>query len=394
MAEEAVIVSYARTALAKSFRGGFNTTHGATLAGAAVRGAIERAGIDGAEIEDVVLGCAFPEGATGWNIGRQAVFAAGLSQSVPGATVNRFCASGLQAIAIAAERIRAGEADVIVAGGVESISCVANYMNKHMMEDPRLLEQVPSLYWPMLRTAELVADRYAIPKERQDEFGVRSQQLAAAAQSRGVLVEEIVPVATAMTLFDPNTKEPSGSRDVTVSADEGIRPDTTLAGVAKIKPAVEGGVVTAGNASQFSDGAAAVVLMSAARAGRLSSRPLGLFRGFSVAGCAAEEMGIGPVFAVPKLLERAGLAPDDIDLWEINEAFACQVLYCVDRLGIPLERLNVNGGAIALGHPYGVSGTRLAGTLLLESRRRRTRYAVVTMCVGGGMGAAGLLEAV
>lgn len=391
--EEAVIVSYARTALAKSFRGGFNATHGSVLAGAAIKAAVARAGVEPDAIEDVMLGCGFPEGATGLNIGRQSALAAGLPRAVPGLTVNRFCASGLEAIVIAAQRIRTGEAEVLVAGGVESISCVANAMNTHMLEDPQLAAKEPAIYWPMMRTAEFVAQKYGVSKEAQDAFGVRSQLLAAAARSRGVLGEEIVPVTTTMTLFDPETKRRSGTRELTVAEDEGIRADTTLEGVRKIRPAVEGGVVTAGNASQLSDGAAATVLMSARRAGQLGIQPLDIFRGYAVSGCAAEEMGIGPIVAVPRLLRRAGLSNDAIDLWELNEAVAVQVLYCVDKLGIPADRLNVNGGAIALGHPYGVSGTRLVGTSLLELRRRKARRAVVTRCVGGGMGVAALFEA-
>lgn len=393
MIQEAVIVSYARTALAKSGRGGFNMTHGAVLAATAIRGALDRAGVDGAIVDDVVMGCGFPEGATGMNIARQSALVAGLPQSVPGFTVNRFCASGLQSIVLAAQRIRCGEADVIVAGGVESISCVSPHMNTHMLEEASLLERVPGIYWPMLKTAELVAQRYGISKDRQDEFGVRSQQLAAAAQSNGVLAPEIVPVTTTMTLFDATTKQPCGTREVTVAADEGIRPGTNLAGIQKIKPAIENGVVTAGNASQFSDGAAATVVMSARRAAQLGLNPLGVYRGFAVAGCDPEEMGIGPVYAVPKLLQQLDLSIKSIDLWELNEAFAVQVLYCVDRLGIPLDRLNVNGGAIAMGHPYGASGTRLVGTSLLEARRRGVKRALVTMCIGGGMGAAALFEA-
>jgi acetyl-CoA C-acetyltransferase len=296
-------------------------------------------------------------------------------------------------VAIAAQRIQAGEADIIVAGGVESISCVANNMNIHMLEAASVSEIEPAIYWPMLRTAEFVAQKYCVSKERQDSYGVRSQTLAASAQSRGLLAEEIIPISTTMTLFDPETKQASGAREVVVVADEGVRAVTTLEGVSKIRPAIEGGVVTAGNASQLSDGAAATVVMSSRRAARLGIQPLGIFRGYALSGCAPEEMGIGPIHAVPRLLERIGVSRGDIDLWELNEAFAVQVLYCADKLEIPLDRLNVNGGAIAFGHPYGVSGTRLLGTALLEMRRRGASLAVTTLCVGGGMGAAALIEA-
>jgi acetyl-CoA C-acetyltransferase len=393
VSEAAVIVSYARTPLAKSFRGGFNATHGATMGAAAIRGALERSGVPDDAVDDVILGCGFPEGATGLNISRQALLAAGLPISVPGSVTSRFCASGLESIVAASLRIQAGEAEIIVAGGVESISCIAPHTNQFMLEDSALKQRMPAIYWPMLETAELVAKRYGVSKDRQDEYGVRSQQRAAAAQSAGVFAEEIVPVQTEMTVFDPQTKKPAGMKAVNVAADEGIRADTTLEGVRKIKPAQEGGVITAGNASQFSDGAAAVVVMSASRAKQLGLTPLGRFSGYAVAGCHPEEMGIGPVFAVPKLLFRLGRSVDSIDLWELNEAFAVQVLYCADKLGIPMDRLNVNGGAIALGHPYGVSGTRLVGTALLEARRRKAKSALITMCVGGGMGAAALFEA-
>jgi acetyl-CoA C-acetyltransferase len=391
--QDAVIVSYARTGLTRSFRGGFNATHGAVLGGAVITAALARARLEGDAVEDVILGCGFPEGTTGLNIARQSLLAAGLPFSVPGAVISRFCASGLEAIVLAAQRIQSGDAELIVAGGLESISCVAPFMNQHMLEEEGLRQRIPAIYAPMLNTAELVAQRYAIDKDRQDEYGVRSQQRAAAAQAGGLLAQDIVPVSTQMTVFDKETKQPCRTQSVKVAADEGIRADTTLAGVQKIKPAQAGGVVTAGNASQLSDGAAAVVVMSARRAGQLGLEPMGRFRSYAVAGCHPEEMGIGPALAVPRLLARNGLRVKDVDLWELNEAFAVQVLYCADQLGIPAERLNVNGGAIAMGHPYGVSGTRLVGTALLEARRRRARTAVVTMCVGGGMGAAALFEA-
>ncbi|WP_427309358.1 acetyl-CoA C-acyltransferase [Cupriavidus sp. H39] len=388
---EAVIVSTARTGLAKSWKGAFNMTHGATLGGHAVQHAIARARIDAAEVEDVLMGCANPEGATGANIARQIALRAGCPVTVPGATVNRFCSSGLQTIAMAAQRVIADEGDIFVAGGVESISCVQQEMNRHMVQESWLTKNKPEIYWNMLQTAENVAKRYNISKERQDEYGVRSQQRAAAAQEAGKFKDEIVPMTVLAGVADKSTGQ-LVTKEVTIDRDEGIRADTTLEGVAKIRSAVPGGVITAGNASQFSDGASAAVVMNARVAEAKGLQPLGVFRGFAVAGCEPDEMGIGPVFAVPKLLKKAGLKVDDIGLWELNEAFAVQVLYCADTLGIPMDRLNVNGGAIAVGHPYGVSGARLVGHALIEGKRRGVKYVVVTMCIGGGQGAAGLFE--
>jgi acetyl-CoA C-acetyltransferase len=388
---DVVIVSAARTPLAKSWRGSFNMTHGATLGGHVVKAAVERAGIDPNEIDDVLMGCAFPEGADGSNIARQIALRAGLPISVSGATVNRFCSSGLQTIAMAAQQIVVDKSPVMVAGGVESISCVQNEINTHMFKEEWLDKNKPAIYWPMLQTAEIVAKRYGIGRERQDEYGVQSQLRAAAAQAAGKFNDEIVPITVTMGTADKATGRLM-TKQVTVSADEGIRGDTTYEAVARIRSAVPGGVISAGNASQFSDGAAAMVLMNGTLAAQRNIKPLGLYRGFAVAGCEPDEMGIGPVFAVPKLLKRAGLKVEDIGLWELNEAFAVQVLYCKDKLGIPDDRLNVNGGAIAVGHPYGVSGTRLAAHALIEGKRRGVKYVVTTMCIGGGMGAAGLFE--
>ena len=387
---EAVIVSTARTPLCKSWKGAFNMTHGAELGGHAVKAAIERAGIDGAEVEDVLMGCANPEGATGANIARQVALRAGLPVSVAGVTVNRFCSSGLQTIAMAAQRVIANEGDVYVAGGVESISCVQQEMNHHMLRDMWLARNKPAVYMSMLETAETVAKRYRISRERMDQYGAASQQKATAALEAGLFRDEIAPITVTAGVADP--KNGIRTKEVTVENDEGIRPGTTYDGIKDLRPALPGGLVSAGNASQFSDGGGACVVVSSQYAERKGLKPIGRFLGFAVAGCEPDEMGIGPVYAVPKVLKRLGLTVADIDLWELNEAFAVQVLYCADTLGIPMDRLNVNGGAIAVGHPYGVSGQRLTGHALLEGRRRGAKKVCVTMCIGGGMGAAGVFE--
>ena len=386
----AVIVSTARTPLAKSWRGAFNMTHGATLGGHAVKHAIARAGIDAAHVEDVIMGCANPEGATGANIARQIALMADCPITVSGMTINRFCSSGLQTIAMASQRVIAGEGDVYVAGGVESISCVQQEMNQHMLMDPALNKKKPEIYWNMLQTAEQVAKRYNIGREAMDEYGAASQQKACAAQAAGKFNDEIAAITVQAGVVDKVMG--MMTKQVTVSADEGLREGTTAEGISSIKPAMPGGVVSAGNASQFSDGAGACVVTSEAYAAKHNLKPLGRFLGFAVAGCEPDEMGIGPVYAIPKVLKRLGLSIKDIDLWELNEAFAVQVLYCRDKLGIPAELLNVNGGAIAVGHPYGVSGQRLTGHALIEGKRRGAKRVCVTMCIGGGMGAAGIFE--
>ncbi|MSP89793.1 MAG: acetyl-CoA C-acyltransferase [Alphaproteobacteria bacterium] len=392
---EAVIVSVARTPIGRAYRGAFNNTHGATLAGHVIRHAVERARVDPAEVEDVMIGCAMPEGATGSNLARQAALRAGLPATTSGVTINRFCSSGLQAIAAAAQRVIVDGVPIAVAGGVESISLVQNeHKNAYRAREDWLVEHKPAIYMSMLETAEVVAARYGISRERQDVYALESQKRTAAGQVAGRFDDEIVPLDSIKTLTNKETGAVLEEK-VRLTRDEGNRADTTAEGLANLKPVVgPSGTITAGNASQLSDGAAACVIMEAGEAARRGLTPLGVFRGFAVAGCEPDEMGIGPVYAVPRLLQRAGLKVDDIDLWELNEAFAVQVLYCQDRLGLPSDRLNVDGGSVAIGHPYGMSGARMTGHALIEGRRRRAKRAVVTMCIGGGMGAAGLFEIV
>ena len=389
---EAAIISTARTGLAKAVRGGFNKTHGITMGGQTVKHVIDRAGIDAGEVEDIIFGCGQPEGATGHNIGRNVAISGGCPVTVPGTTINRFCSSGLQSIAVAAQRIIVDGIKVAIGGGVESISLTQQNLNmKHLIE-PELQKICPALWMPMINTADIVADRYGISREKQDEYSLQSQQRTAAAQTEGKFNDEIIPVSTKMDVINKETKEVS-VQDVTVDKDECNRPQTTLESLASLMPVMgPDKYITAGNASQLSDGASSCLLMDLKEAEKKNIEPMGIFRGLAVAACEPDEMGIGPVFAVPKLLEQHNLKVDDIDIWELNEAFAVQVIYCRDKLGIDNEKLNVNGGSISIGHPYGMTGSRMTGHILIEGKRRNAKYGVVTMCVGGGMGAAGLFE--
>ena len=389
---EAVIVATARTPIGKAYRGAFNNTEAATLGGHAVRHAVERAGVDLGEIDDVIMGCAMPQGTQGHNIGRQIALAAGLPVTTAGMTVDRQCSSGMMAIALAAKTVIADNVDIMVGGGLESISLVQNeHMNSYRAKDPRLLKLHENIYMPMIDTAEVVASRYNISREAQDEYALQSQQRTAAGQDAGRFSDEIVPLPSNKGIMNKETKEIT-FEDVVLQKDEGNRPETTLDGLAGLRTVRENGIITAGNASQLSDGASAAVVMEASVAGKRGLEPLGIYRGTAVAGCEPDEMGIGPVFAVPKLLARTGLTMDDIDLWELNEAFAVQVVYCRDKLGIPNDKLNVDGGAISIGHPYGMSGARMVGHALIEGKRRGAKYVVCTMCIGGGQGAASLFE--
>ncbi len=390
---EAVIVSTARTGMTKSFRGGLNNTHGAPLGGHVFKHAVKRAGLEGEEVEDIILGCGGQEGATGGNIARQAALSAGFPVSVGGSTINRFCSSGLQAISSAAHRIIVDGVDIMVAGGLESISLTnTKYFNNFRLEDEQLKKLYPGVYYSMIQTAEIVAERYNISREQQDIFSLQSQQRTAKAQAEGKFEDEIVPFSTKMLVTDKDTGI-TAEQEFSILKDDCNRPNTTLEGLAGLKPVMgEGGCITAGNSSQLSDGASACVVMDSKLAERRGLHPLGIYRGMVVAGCEPDEMGIGPVYAIPKLLERHNLKIEDIGLWELNEAFAVQVIYCRDQLGIPNERLNVNGGGISIGHPFGMTGARLVGHALIEARRRGERFVVITMCIGGGQGMAGLFE--